>query len=132
MFNKYIDIPYKHNSSDFLGCDCYGLIKLIYKEERNILLPSYIYNEDWYKKNENHIVNNISKGFYKVEWPYKLYDGLIFFHGSNFIASHIGLWIGDNKLIHIYEDSSSMITKFDGYAKSKLYCAVRYRGIETE
>jgi len=126
MFDKYIGIPYLHNSSSFSGCDCYGLYKLIFKEEKNITLPSFIYSEKWYKSNENHIVENINTGFYKVEWPYKLYDGIIFFYGSNSIANHIGMWINNNKFIHVYENESSMISKFDDFWKSKVYCAVRY------
>jgi len=127
MFDKYIDIQYKHNSSNFSGCDCYGLFRLIYKEERNIILPSFVYSKTWCEEGEDHIVKNVNKEFYKIHFPYKLYDGLIFFSSSNIIADHIGMYIGDNKFIHVYENSTSMISKLDDYYKNKLYGAFRYK-----
>lgn len=39
--SKYIEIPYKDNGRDDNGCDCWGLPRLIYIRERNIVLESY-------------------------------------------------------------------------------------------
>jgi probable lipoprotein NlpC len=131
-FSKYIGIPYKYQGSDFSGCDCWGLYRLILKEERGIYLPSFsdVYKENWYKEEKNYIVDNTSQiGFYKINPPYKLYDGLIFYHGSLSIANHIGLYITNNKFIHVFKNERSMVGRFDERWKSNLYKAVRYNGI---
>ena len=40
-FEKYINLPYKHKGRDFSGIDCWGLVYLVYKEEKNILIPNF-------------------------------------------------------------------------------------------
>ena len=40
-FNKYLEIPFVDRGRDNNGCDCYGLISLIYKNELNIELEAF-------------------------------------------------------------------------------------------
>ena len=39
--NRYIGKPYKYGGRDVTGLDCYGLVKLIYKEQYNQNLPDW-------------------------------------------------------------------------------------------
>ena len=126
--NKYIGLPYRNLGRDFDGVDCYGLFWLIYKEERGILLPDFtelLYDKKWYKT-ENHIVDNINELWTKVSM-YKKYDAMIFFNNGN-VANHIGTYISNDKFIHITENSTSMISRLDGYWSSKIYEVIRYNG----
>jgi len=127
-FNKYIGLPYKHGGRDFDGVGCAGLCILIYKDMLNITFPDFVdisYSERWYKEGENHLLSNITKVVTKVDPPYKRFDGIILYNGTKLVANHIGLWIGDGKFIHIYENIKSRVDRFEGYWKSRLYSGVR-------
>lgn len=39
--NNYINLPFKEVGRERDGIDCYGLIRLVYRERLNILLPAY-------------------------------------------------------------------------------------------
>ena len=39
--DKYTGIPYQDESSSFGGCDCWGLVRLVYQNELGIELPDY-------------------------------------------------------------------------------------------
>jgi cell wall-associated NlpC family hydrolase len=132
-FKDYIGLPYKHKGRDFGGIDCWGLYRLIYEYELNIVLPDFtdvLYDRNWYKREENHILENISRTkFEKVEPPYKLYDGMIFYKDRHsIIANHIGMYIDDEKFIHVLENKLSMISRLDSYWNSLLYGVMRYNG----
>jgi lipoprotein Spr len=130
-FSKYIGIKYKHKGRNIKGADCYGLITLIYNEMLDIELSDFIdvdYEQKWYKDKKDHIVNNISKVWESVTEPYQTYDGLLFYNSpKKIVANHIGMYIGNDKFIHLEENSTSMISRLDNYWMSRLYCALRYK-----
>jgi len=132
-FSKYINIPYKHLGRSFSGCDCYGIIVLIFKEELGIKLNDYTelqYDKDWHEQGKNHIIENITSDWIKIDKPYKIFDCILFFgrHGSC-IANHIGLYIGEDKFIHISSVYSSMVSRLDSYWEPKIYSVMRYRNL---
>jgi len=129
-FSKYIGLPYKNLGRDFDGVDCYGILFLIFKEERNIILPDFTelkYDKDWYKS-ENHIIDNIYN-WEVVNPPYKVFDGLIFYGGcNNTVANHIGMMINDNSFIHISDKYSSKVDRLSDYWIYRIYKGMRYIG----
>lgn len=133
-WKKYINIPYKEFGRDFNGVDCYGLVALIYKEEKGLVIPDYTelaYNKTRYdiKSQEEHILSSMG-----IKWVMsdniKPFDALIFNKRSNCkITSHIGLYIGNNKFIHVLENFPSHIERLSNPIwKSKLYGVMRFNG----
>ena len=128
-YRKYIGLPYLNMGRSFSGVDCFGLLYVLYFMERGIILPDYTelkYNKDWYK-HENHILDSINSKWTKVEEPYKLWDALIFYLSSPTIANHVGIYIEENKFLHIYEGQTSMISHLNKQWKSKIYAGMRYK-----
>ena len=130
-FGKYINIPYKHLGRSFEGADCWGLIWLIYKEERNITLPDNLtYKEFWYKteNNKNHLLNGVGNYGNKtiVTPPFNRFDGILFWNKNRTYVDHIGLIIEGVKFIHSYRNSSSKIDRLTGYWNSRVYKGVRW------
>ena len=41
-WNKYVGIPFINRGRTRDGLDCWGLVRLIYEQERQIILPSYL------------------------------------------------------------------------------------------
>ena len=126
-FSKYINIPYKYKGSDFSGCDCWGLVKLIMKEEKGVELPEFWYTEFWIKENKNHIVENIHNvNIIKIDKPFKPFDGVLFYNQGKKIVAHIGMIIDIDRFVHTYKQDASKVDRFGGYWNSRLYCGVRY------
>ena len=132
--SKFIGLTYKRKGRSFDGVDCYGLVVLIYKDMLNVDLPEfnelYYKKEEWYDQKGKHIVSNIGSKLLRVEPPYEMYDGLIFYRNmGSIIADHIGVYIGDNKFIHIEEEKTSEICMLDGTSfGDRIYAALRFTG----
>jgi cell wall-associated NlpC family hydrolase len=114
--SKYIMIPYKNKGRSFDGCDCWGLIYLIYLNEFGINLPllSEKYSDasegkqiaDTIRKNKP-LINNIQK-----ETPD--YGDVVVFNIKGY-TSHVGIYIGRNKVLHILKNINSGIERLDSF-----------------
>lgn len=107
---KYIGTPYKYGGMSPKGFDCSGFVGYSYKKTGKPLPRTA---GDMYKKGKKVTKKNLKKG------------DLIFFSTYKKGASHVGIYVGDNKFIH----SSSKGVKIDQlsntYWKSKYYGAKR-------
>ena len=97
IVEKYVGIPFKdHGNSIDGGCDCYGLVYLIYKEEFGLHLPQVgdLYNNAYARKDVN---NALTTQINKYDWcidvtnkpPYNPFDMLVFRTAGT--DHHVGL-----------------------------------------
>lgn len=135
-FEKYINIPYKHLGRDFSGVDCWGLVYLVYKEEKSISIPdlSELHYTSGLEGDSPNFIPTIldkynDKIIQEVKEPTRLLDIILFYGGcGNYsVANHVGLFIGDDKFLHATDTSTSRVNKLQGYHSKKIYKVLRYK-----
>ena len=95
--NEYIGIPYKFGGRDVNGTDCYGLIKMIYLNEYNEVLPDWAFDEINYREIDGKIQAQLESGtFCYLDEPQDASFAICF---RTRAAHHIGLYYGGG-IIH--------------------------------
>lgn len=108
--NKYIGIPYKDKGRDYSGLDCWGLVRLVYSEQFNIILPSFT---EQYTTAEDLDLINETISYYKDGWEQVQEPeiGTIILFRVMGTLSHVGIYIGDQKFIHARHGVGSVIVE---------------------
>ena len=123
--NNYIGIPFKYKGRDENGLDCWGLVRLIYKNEYNISLPSF--SEEYIENDVDRIQDLISQykeGWESVEAPSEGTAVLFKVMGTE---SHIGVAISATHFIHAREGYDSAVEAFDSpYWKRRIVGHFKY------
>lgn len=110
--NKYIGIPFKDGGRDTNGIDCWGLARLVYKQEYNIGLPSF--NDQYIVTDHDRVAELFSRyreGWTKLDTPEE--GALVAFNmfGSQ---THVGIITPEkNSFLHVRENQDSVIERLD-------------------
>ena len=131
-YRKYIGIPFKSGGRDFSGVDCYGIVVLLYREERDILLwDTSGYNMCDYAK-DNHFLSNYHENWSILDKEeLEELDVLLFTTDSNLpnIPTHIAVYLGENKILHCMSWAPTHISRFkNGMLEKNFHSAYRYKG----
>lgn len=105
--NKYIKIPFKSHGRDFNGCDCYGLVRLVLKEEFSKTLPDFWeYNapDDFQVLQGLFDENTPLLSAKKVEEPK---EGDVVLYKFRGYTSHIAVYVGQGRILHILKGIDS-------------------------
>ena len=130
-YNKYIGLPYQANGRTTSGIDCWGLAVLIYRDEFNIELPSF--TENYFSSDNTSISNLVNQTrenwlFTKESWRTasdpKSGDICVFKILGE--PTHVGIYIGNRKFLHVREGLDSVIESLDSHAWNR-----RLEGIYT-
>jgi len=120
---KYIGIPYVVNGRDFTGVDCYGLVRLIYKEELGIDLPSFV-EEDVNPDRTQELISQYKEGWEQTE---KISAGDVIVFRIKGIESHIAIAVSPTHFLHAREGSDSAIESFSSHKwKTRLVGSFKY------
>ncbi len=131
---RYIGIPFKDHGRDFSGCDCWGLVCLVYREELGIYLPDLGDGYgDAYAREE---VNSTTKNATAENWNLdvtdrerRLLDVLTFTRGG--IETHVGMWVADGEMLHIIDGTCAAIERYDTVRwKRRFSRALRHVSVE--
>lgn len=110
-FEKYIGIPYADKGRDVTGIDCWGLVRLVYKDELNIDLPSFVaeYTSEDDERIEE-LFAQYKEGWESVDKP-NVGDVVVFRMLG--YESHIGVVVNDKQFLHVRENQDSVIESLD-------------------
>ena len=64
MLSRFIGIPFKVGGEDFEGCDCWGLVKLYFKQILDIDIPDYRVDESLIKEEISVVIKMARKGYH--------------------------------------------------------------------
>lgn len=130
---NYVGIPFKSGGRTYEGCDCYGLVRLIFLNEYSMKLPSLS------GKYEDALDKEFTKELFhqyvpllcgeRIDGPEEKAVAIIRTQG---LATHVAMYAGDGSIIHTMLNmgtvceriSSPMLTgRIEGwYRVSKNYC----------
>lgn len=110
-WNDYIGIPYAEKGRDKSGLDCWGLVRLVYKEQFNIDIPSFV--TDYESDDSSRIAELISIG--KEHWSKVVQPevGDVILLRISGLFMHVGVVISPNEFLHVREGRDSVIERFD-------------------
>lgn len=113
---QYIGIPFKDHGRDKDGCDCWGLVRLVYKEQLGIELPDLgdTYSDAYARSEVNQTVNGATAQNWNIDVtnePRKPLDVLTFTRGG--IETHVGLYVSEGVMLHVVDGIKTALERYD-------------------
>jgi cell wall-associated NlpC family hydrolase len=109
----FVGIPYKRRGSNFSGCDCWGLVRLVYLYQCGIELPSYADKLDDISASETMNSETRAGSWLQVMGRPKPFDVV---HMTSYpiidgrrikTNGHCGVMISPERLLHVWEENPS-------------------------
>lgn len=113
--SKYQRIPYAALQSNFTGCDCYGLVCLIYRTERGLEPPQIGYKA---RRAGFALEGQPGAAWERVDAP-EAFDVVGFHSGQD--MTHCGVMLDATNFLHIFEGGTPSVARVsDGRFRSRL------------
>lgn len=106
-FDMWVGIPFKEHGRDFNGCDCWGLVRLWYKDKYNVHLPSYV--DDYENVKDKNIAATMQTE--KEKWlcaDSPEYGDVVLLRMAG-LPMHCGVYLGKGKVLHVERGCDSII-----------------------
>lgn len=125
MLVDMIGVPFVDKGDTLKGCDCFGLVRLYYKDilNRKVFKPqSSAFNS---KSVLREFLEETSRNWIQVQEP-KINDVVAMAHDPKHpkIVQHFGIYLGNGKMLHTLEKVGSHIVRISDY---KYYIKGYYR-----
>lgn len=111
---QYIGLKFKNRGRTKDGVDCWGLVRLIYKEQYNIELPSYDdeYNSSYNINETRDAIIEHAKEWTQISKEAASTGDVIVLRLSGY-PTHVGIVIEKGKMLHIIEGTDAVIENYD-------------------
>lgn len=110
--NQYVGIPYKAGGRGYDGCDCYGLVRLVLKEQFGKDMPEYgdciSHGSD-----ESHRLISDHLPLVDAFRPDVPRAGDVVVLKIRGLPSHVGVYLGGGKMLHTLAEHDSAIESVD-------------------
>lgn len=113
MISKFIGIPFVSKGRSFNGCDCYGLVKLYYKEILNIDIPETIITAEQPRRTFANYLNEISKNWTATTPAKNVVVAMSVNAEHPNLVTHFAVMIDDKRFIDTRENMSSYLTSIE-------------------
>ena len=113
MIEKFIGIPFVSKGRSFKGCDCYGLVKLYYKEVLNIDLPETVITAEQPRRTFANYLNEISKNWTSTVPQKNAVVAMAVNAQHPSLVTHFAVMIDDKRFIDTKENMSSYLTSIN-------------------
>jgi len=115
VIQHLIGIPYQNKGRDpAQGLDCWGLLRVFYREFMGIELPSY---EDTYTDAFDRAATSTAIDAHQNQWHMvdrpKYGDAVLC--RINGMACHVGVYLGNNQMLHTQSGHDSALDQIDGF-----------------
>lgn len=120
---RYVGIPWLDGGRDAAGCDCWGLMRLVYRDVFAIDLPSH---REGYESaaDAREVAALLAAKMLPSEWrPVKGSkmpgDGLLFRLLGE--PCHVGVYVADGRFLHVRPRADACIERLDGPAWARRF-----------
>lgn len=109
--------------------DCYALIRDWYAQERNIRLPDFSREDDWWHKGQNLYLENFeSCGFSEIKASDVQEGDLLFMAIQSPVPNHAAVYIGNGMIVHHLHSRLSCREPLNGFHMKQITHYLRYNG----
>lgn len=112
-FDRYVGIPWAEQACGLAACNCWGLVRLIYRERRGIELPSY---SDRIASAADAaeidaLIADLRPDWDEIPAGAETAFDLVLLRRGRFI-SHVGMAIEPGRLIHVSSDHPARVERY--------------------
>ena len=112
-WNDYLSVPFLEKGRDQNGCDCWGLVRLVYKSEWNIDLPDYL---DCYDNTEDRQALGVLIDDEKKQWINSNGDsGDVIIVNMRGVPMHVGIVTRRGFMLHCAKGINTVHERYDSF-----------------
>jgi cell wall-associated NlpC family hydrolase len=124
---KYLQIPFHHLGRDFKGCDCFGLVRLFYREEFNITLPDYTdYEENWHLLDARRITKSYTKFGFSKKKDAPQYGDVLLLDEAGY-PKHLGVVVAGGYFLHTTQSGTCCHSYKAGEYSQAIHSVFRFK-----
>lgn len=126
---RYIGLPFKDHGRDRAGLDCWGLVRLVLAEQFALALPSLAahYPRTTDQPSISRLIERETLHWQNINDTQTVRAGDVIVLRLNGAPMHVGVVIGDGRMLHIERGINSVIESYrTSRWESRIYGFFRY------